>query len=570
MNKKIILFLGINARYTHTCLSLYYLRTCLDPKKHNYYIIEKTINDPLWDIISTINMIDFDVLCISCYIWNQHYVQCILRDIKKTRNDIKIVCGGPDISYNAQKWLDEFPAIDYIVTGPGESGLDLLLKHDFKYPEKIISVKNKPLNQIPFPYRPNDKPFIEHKYIYYEASRGCPCNCTYCISSIEDQVLEYKDIATVKKDILALLAFEPLMIKFVDRTFNANSTLCREILRFVDSLETDVKFHFELNPMYINREDFGGLIEAQLSGKIQFEIGLQTTHNKTLKYISRAGTWKEIRKNIYSFTHNVENVYFDLIVGLPGEKFEDVVLSFERMMELFPYNLKIGFLKILPGTQIEKEVKKWGYQYQEYAPYRVYSSNTMSYAEMNLMGLLEHAMDMIYNSRIMETYNYKVITEYPCSPFKYYCSLAYFLHENKNVNKSLTDKQKLFDYIKDHFDQHYKGEHRETFLDALRYDWFLLQDTHFYPDFLEAQHCDTFKDDIYVEFKEKWQALQKEKSPHGDKLKMRNALFYTIKDFDSDADSDGIAKVDGVLYYIDLDESYHIKNIRLNRWQGIY
>jgi len=555
-----ILFLGINARYTHTCLSLYYLRNCLDPQKHEYMIIEKTINDPLWDVITTVNMLKFDILCISCYIWNQHYVQCILKDIKKTREHIKIVCGGPDISYNAEKWLALFPAIDYIITGPGESAFELLLKHDFTYPQKIISVKNKSLSQLPFPYIPDDKPELTKKYIYYEASRGCPSHCSYCISSIDDQVLEFKDLKTIKDDILKLLAFEPLMIKFVDRSFNANNDLCLKILRFIKTLKTDIKFHFELNPALLTKEQIKELTHLLKTNRIQIEIGLQTIHDKTYKRISRNGNWKDIKKNIGDSFLNLENVHFDMMVGLPGEKTEDVITSFNRIIELNPYNLKIGFLKILPGTQIEKEVDKWGYQYQEYAPYRVYSSKTMSHAEINLIGLLEIAIDLVFNSQIMRAFNNRVLSDYPCTNFQYYASLAYYFHQN-NVNKSLSDKQKIFYYVKDHFDFHFKGDNREYFLDALRFDWFWLQDTHFYPDFLEAKHCDIFKSDLYVEFKEKWQALQKEKSPEAISKKMKNAVFYTIKHFESDYDSDGVVKVDGVMYNVYLDDEYHIKRI---------
>jgi len=553
-DKTIILFLGINARFTHTCLPIYYLRTCLDPKKQNFIFVEKTINDPLWDIITTVGFIDFDVLCLPCYIWNQHYMQCILQDFKKIKKDVKIVCGGPDISYNAQHWLDRFPAIDYIITGPGESGFELLLNSNFQHPEKIISVKNKPLSQIPFPYRPDDKPFLANRYLYYEASRGCPCNCSYCVSSIEDQILEYKDIKTIKDDILKMLLFDPPVIKFVDRTFNANNELCLEILHFVGSLTTNTKFHFEINPWYLNKEQTKIIQKLFYKKRIQIEIGIQTTHNKTYALINRAGTWKETKTKVVNFLQSYwGDVHLDMIVGLPGEKMSDIILTFHRLLERMPQNIKIGSLKILPGTQLEKDADKWGYKYQEAAPYRIYSSNTLSFSDVHSWGLVEIVFDIMYNSRIMVRFN-KAIIWNSYDFFYYYQSLAHYFYA-KQYNRSLSDKQKIFQLVVEHLNFFYKPEYQEPYMDALRYDWFIHQDTHFYPDFLEAQHCDLFKKDLYEEFKVKWQELE------GENKKMRNAVFYTFNDFEESHYCDGEAKVDGELFHIDLDDNYHIKKI---------
>ena len=557
-----VMLLGINARFTHVNPVLYYLRNLLDEKKYQREILETTINDHVWDIMADIMIHCPDVLCISCYIWNQSHVQSILRDIKKFCKDLIIVCGGPDVSYNSQEWLDKFPSIDHIIQGYGEGDFLLLQHHGFKYPTKIINDNKLPLAKIPLPYLPADKERLRNRYLYYEASRGCHSKCSYCISSISEQPLEYKEVETVKQEILTMLELEPIVIKFVDRSFNFDHDFCMGIWEFILQLDTSTKFHFEIHPLYFSEKQ-REILEKMPENRVQLEIGIQTTHNKTLELIDREGTWKEVRENIRDIFF-IKNRHFDMIAGLPGEKLKDIKQTFERLIRLHPSYLQIGFLKVLPGTKIAKEADKWGYQYQSEAPYRVISSNSISVEELYQFELVELAVHSIYNSRVMKNFTMQ-INNLLDEIFGYYLTLGIFLYKNL-VNKSVSDKKRIFWTTKDHFDHFYKYDDFDYYLDNLRYDWFVSQDTHYYPEFLEAKHCDTFKKDFYLKFKE---FLQKEypTDPNSkDKGKITNAIFYTIKDYQYSKGllmaSDGIAKVGNMFYYIYLDDNENITKLR--------
>jgi anaerobic magnesium-protoporphyrin IX monomethyl ester cyclase len=376
-------------------MALYYLRNQVNPGKYGTAILEKTINDHVWDILTEINAYKPDILCLSCYIWNQNHTQNILKDIKKILPSVKIICGGPDISYNSEDWLDKFQSIDFIIQGAGEKAFYTLCENEFNYNDKIIKIDNYQFTEIKLPYNEYDKEKLNHRYIYYEASRGCPYKCSYCISSISEHKFEFKDIDTVKKEVEYLASFEPLIVKFVDRSFNVNTDFCIQIWEFIRNMRQFTKFHFEINPDFLNEKQ---VKELRLFPKdqVQLEVGIQTVHNKTLANINRGGSWSKTKKALDKLEILYTNIHlhYDMIVGLPGESLKDIHDSFNKIIRTQPHHFQVGFLKVLPGTQISKDVCKWGYKYQEQAPYRVLSTDQLSFEDLYAVELAELAVDL--------------------------------------------------------------------------------------------------------------------------------------------------------------------------------
>ena len=527
-----IILLAINARYTHTNLAVYYLRNYLDRRKYQSLILEKTIQDPVWEIISAIKDFNPAVLCLSCYIWNQKQNQEIISNIKKILPKLIIVCGGPDCSYNASEWLIKFPQIDYLIKGPGEKSFDELQKRNFHSSQKIYQLPNFPPQFLKTAYTKKDLINCQDRYIYYEASRGCPFQCSYCISSLVDQDDVYKDFSQVKKELVFILKHKPLLIKFIDRSFNVHTILAEKIWDFIANLNTNTKFHFEIHPLFLNQMQLRILAQMPPQ-RIQLEVGIQTIHDDTLRLINRIGRWNDIKKNLHSLTKLKHiHLHFDMLIGLPNESFAMCKSSFNKIFALCPDHFQIGFLKLLPGTAIAQEIDLWGYQYQEHAPYRVFSSHHLSFVQMEKFSLVEMAVNIIYNSQIMVNFCWALahlrewnslffheqeyhhlkqtttiseekknkLTSLPLL-FTFYYSFGLFLRKN-NINKATSERKKTFHLMVQFLEtQDYiamNREGKEFLLDFLRYDWFLGSNTHFYPDFLEAKHCDTLKKEIYL------------------------------------------------------------------------
>ncbi len=358
---KNILLVGINARYTHSNLAIRYLRNYVSDLSYQITLEEFTINQPLLDILSKIFKLEPEIIALSVYIWNTEIIRKLLPEVHKLLPECKIILGGPEVSYNPQHWLEEFPFLNFIICGAGEAGFRYLIEKKLLVKEQIIKIQNPAFNEIKFPYTDDDFPGLKDKYIYYEASRGCPFKCSYCLSSRSDQKLELREFNKVKEELEFLLNKKPRIIKFVDRTFNANREFSRNIWQYLIEINPDTKFHFEIYPALLEEEDFI-LLEKCPVDLFQFEIGIQSTNPATLKAIHRPDNWHKTKEKIQKLI-SIGNIHIhvDLIAGLPYDEFKHIKHSFNDIYALQADHFQLGFLKILPGTEITKKKRKIRY-----------------------------------------------------------------------------------------------------------------------------------------------------------------------------------------------------------------
>jgi len=442
---KKVLLIGINARYTHSNPAIRYLRNSVLDLPFKIELIEFSINRKISEILSKIYGSQPDVVALSVYIWNSEIVKKILKDIKKVLPDIKIILGGPEVSFNAEKWIEEFPAIDHIIFGNGEEGFRYFLERDLDVPQTIIKIKNKNFSEINFPYLETDFPELQNKYIYYESSRGCPFRCIYCLSSRIDQALEFRDLETVKEEILWLLEKKPKIIKFIDRTFNSDRDFSRKIWKFLIELNPKTRFHFEIHPDLLEKEDFE-ILKKCPADLFQFEIGIQSTNPKTLKNINRTINIIEANKKIRKLikTGNT-HIHVDLIAGLPFADLESLANSFNEVYKLKADHLQLGFLKVLPGTKLLEKIDEFEIKFSEIAPYEVMQTKWLSYPELLQIHKIEFLLNAFYNSHKFEITLPEIVSLFE-NPFDFYHSLSKIL-EFDDFFISLNDWQKRADLI---------------------------------------------------------------------------------------------------------------------------
>ncbi len=480
---KKILLIGINARYTHSNLAIRYLRNSVLDLPYMIELKEFSINQKFSEILSRIYGSKPDVVAFSVYIWNSEIVKNVLKDIKKVLPKIKIIAGGPELSFNAEQWLEEFPAIDYIICGSGEAGFRNLLERNLNVPQKNIKVKNKNFSKINFPYLEADFPELQNKYIYYESSRGCPFRCIYCISSRIDQALEFRDLETVKKELLWLLEKKPKIIKFIDRTFNAKRDFSRKIWKFLIEWNPETRFHFEVHPDLLEKEDFE-ILQKCPNDLFQFEIGIQSTNPKTLKNINRTINTIESNKKIRKLikTGNI-HIHVDLIAGLPYEDFISLTNSFNEVYKLKADHFQLGFLKVLPGTKLVEKVDEFEIKYSETAPYEVLQTKWLSYSELLQIHKIEFFLNAFYNSHKFETTLPEIVSFFE-NPFDFYDNFSKFL-ELDDFFISLNDWQKRADLLLQFIDKRFPGK-IGFFYDCFRWDWCKIAKSHYFPDFLKT------------------------------------------------------------------------------------
>ena len=446
----------LNSKFIHSSLALRYLKAYGEAHGQAYDIVEYTINMPVLHILSDITEHDIDVLGFACYIWNIEMTLHVVDMVKAVRPDIKIVLGGPEVSFTADKLLERCPNIDYIVQGEGEEAFHALvtalqLGNDGLDPVipgvrgrrhgsilgSAEAVEVRDLSTIPFPYTEEDMDDLEHKIIYYESSRGCPFSCQYCLSGNKNTVRFFPQERTLE-ELQWFIDHGVKQVKFVDRTFNCAPHHHRPLMEFMRDSDTDMNFHLEMEPELMTEWETNILCETP-PGRIQIEVGVQSTHKKTLDAINRYNDWPYIQKSIRPIIQaGRTHVHMDLIVGLPHEDFKRFGQSFNDLFSLQPHALQIGFLKLLKGSGVRR-MREYKYVADPLAPYEVLSTHVLPYDDVRFLKYFEDVFERFYNSeRFRTTFGYigQQLIHGETDAFTYFCDMtrAWLKEGNHMVN----------------------------------------------------------------------------------------------------------------------------------------
>ncbi len=374
------LLAAVNARYTHISLALRCLRNALSKKTADPVLIrEYVINQDRLEILQDIARCKPDILMLSVYIWNSRLVSSLIPDLRSLLPACKIILGGPEVSYTSAQWLEKHEAIDLIVCGPGETAIAELADGNFSlepYPDKVLRSGPCKFDSEPLPYTTFDYPEFSSRYVYYESSRGCPFSCSYCLSSHEGHSLQMKSVEKTCDELDFLMAGNPFLFKFIDRTFNSDPSRARGIWTHILENYGDfgTRFHFEIYPGLLSDSDLDFLAKVP-RGLFQFEIGIQTVNKKTREAIARGGDWGTEKPRIKKLlaAGNI-HVHVDLIAGLPHEGVRQIRDSFDEVLSLGAEHVQMGFLKGLPGTAMRDSSEGFSMAFMREAPYEILRS----------------------------------------------------------------------------------------------------------------------------------------------------------------------------------------------------
>ncbi len=471
-----LLLVALNAKYIHSNLALKYLSN-LSEKVCNTILKEYSINDNIISIERDIILLKPDIIAFSCYIWNIEFILNLSSDLKKAIPEVKIILGGPEVSYDSSKLMDKHKFVDYIVRGEGEISFPHLvecIKNKTKPTLSGIVLRNEEIiedngfsplpefSQIPFPYTIDSINDLSGKIIYYETSRGCPYSCKYCLSG-EKGRLRFKDVETVKKELKFFSDNNVPLVKFVDRTFNADKKRAMQIWSYISSLKTKTRFHMEITGELLDNETIN-LLQKVNHENLQFEIGVQSTNPQTLLAINRKCNTEKLFENIRLLLEKTKiHIHLDLIAGLPYEDFKSFKKSFNDVLSLEPHVLQLGFLKLLKGSAMRNEYADYDIKYRDKAPYEIISNKYISAEEIVFLKDVDFCFDKLYNSSsFTKTFKF-LFSKYP-DKFELFSDIVEFFRGNSYINMSFS-KNKLYDIVYDCF-----KSYGESFEEALRYD----------------------------------------------------------------------------------------------------
>ena len=474
-----ILLAACNAKYIHSNLAVYNLKSCSGEYSSRVVIKEYTINQIRDDILKDIYLEQPDVICFSCYIWNISFVRELVPDLKKILPQVEFWAGGPEVSYDAVEFLKKNPAFFGVMVGEGEETFHELAGYYIeRKPENLKEIRGvafrdetkvqdivhtgwrelMDLSKVPFAY--SNLTEFKNRIIYYESSRGCPFSCSYCLSSI-DKKLRFRDIELVKRELQFFIDNKVPQVKFVDRTFNCKHDHAMEIWRYITEHDNGItNFHFEISADLLRAEELA-LMKTMRPGLIQLEIGVQSTNPQTIKAIRRTMDFEKL-KGIVEQIHSFGNIHqhLDLIAGLPYEGYDSFHKSFCDVYALRPEQFQLGFLKVLKGSHMMEMTGEYQILYKDREPYEVLSTAWLTYGEILRLKMVESMVEVYYNSGQFKN-TLVFLEQYFDDPFRMYEALGRF-YEKKGYSEISHSRMRRYEILME-----FAGERKEILAEAL-------------------------------------------------------------------------------------------------------
>lgn len=498
-----ILLAACNAKYIHSNLAVYNLKSCSGEYSSRVVVKEYTINQIRDDILKDIYLEQPDVVCFSCYIWNISFVRELVPDLKKILPQVEFWAGGPEVSYDAVEFLKKNPAFFGVMVGEGEETFHELAGYYIeRKPETLSGIRgvafrdeNKgrdivhtgwrelmDLSKVPFAY--SNLTEFKNRIIYYESSRGCPFSCSYCLSSI-DKKLRFRDIELVKKELQFFIDNKVPQVKFVDRTFNCKHDHAMEIWRYITENDNGItNFHFEISADLLRAEELA-LMKTMRPGLIQLEIGVQSTNPQTIKAIRRTMDFEKL-KRIVEQIHSFGNIHqhLDLIAGLPYEGYDSFHKSFCDVYALRPEQFQLGFLKVLKGSYMMEMTGEYQILYKDREPYEVLSTAWLTYGEILRLKIVESMVEVYYNSGQFKN-TLVFLEKYFDDPFRMYEALGRF-YEKKGYSEISHSRMRRYEILME-----FAGEQKEipseALSDVMLLDLYLRENLKSRPSFASDQ-----------------------------------------------------------------------------------
>lgn len=498
-----ILLAACNAKYIHSNLAVYNLKSCSGKYSPNVVIKEYTINQIQDDILKDIYLEQPDVICFSCYIWNISFVKELVPDLKKILPHVDFWAGGPEVSYDAVEFLKKNPAFFGVMVGEGEETFHELAGYYIeRKPENLKEIRGvafhdetkvpdivhtgwrelMDLSKVPFAY--SNLTEFKNRIIYYESSRGCPFSCSYCLSSI-DKKLRFRDIELVKNELQFFIDNKVPQVKFVDRTFNCKHDHAMAIWRYITEHDNGItNFHFEISADLLREEELA-LMKTMRPGLIQLEIGVQSTNPQTIKAIRRTMDFEKL-KGIVEQIHGFGNIHqhLDLIAGLPYEGYDSFHKSFCDVYALRPEQFQLGFLKVLKGSHMMEMTGEYQILYKDREPYEVLSTAWLTYGEILRLKMVESMVEVYYNSGQFK-HTLVFLEQYFEDPFRMYEALGRF-YEKKGYSEISHSRMRRYEILME-----FAGEQKEIPLevlsDVMLLDLYLRENLKSRPSFASDQ-----------------------------------------------------------------------------------
>lgn len=453
-----IVLATLNARYFHTSFGLRYLYANLKDLQEFCQIKEFIIQTRAIDIVEQILAEKPDIVGFGVYIWNIVETTDVVSLLKVIAPEIKIVLGGPEVSYETEQ-QSIVASADYVLTGPADLSFYQLCKdiiNNTPPVKKVLNSKPVELKELASPYQYYTDEDLQQRLLYVEASRGCPFKCEFCLSSLDKNSVPF-EIVLFLEQMEILYQRGARNFKFIDRTFNLNINTTMQIMQFfLDRMTDDLYLHFEVVPDHLPRK-LKELLAQFPEGSLQFEIGIQTFNVEVQKNISRKQNNAKSKENLLWLRDNTAaHIHADLIFGLPGETFETFKDSFNQLYHCRPHEIQMGILKRLKGSPIIRHTEAYDLRFNPLPPFNILSTDRVSFATMQRINRFARYWDMIGNSGRFKYALPHILSD---EPFDDFMAITEWIF-NKTGQIHKINLKKLFELISQAVEALYPEKHQ--------------------------------------------------------------------------------------------------------------
>ncbi len=398
-----IVLTTINARYVHAALGLRYLAANMGELQSRTRIVEFVLGQRAFEIVEDLLALQPRIIGIGVYIWNVDESTRVVALLKKVAPHVVVILGGPEVSYETNE--QRICALaDYVITGWGDVTFPKLAAEimrgevaDQKV-HKVIKGVQPPLAEITLPYAHYTDEDIAKRFIYVEASRGCPFKCEFCLSALDKTAWPF-ELDAFMAEIETLYNRGARNFRFVDRTFNLKVAVSERILEFfLARMDDNLFMHFELIPDHLPDKLKETIVKFP-QGALHFEIGIQTFNPEVQTLISRRQDDTQAEKNIrWLREESPALIHVDLIAGLPGEDLASFGRGFDRLHALQPHEIQVGILKRLRGAPIERHTDAHQLRFNPDPPYNVLATDCIPFNDMQRISRFARFWDLVGNS----------------------------------------------------------------------------------------------------------------------------------------------------------------------------